>query len=391
MPQNGAERTCMSLSDALERLPLVDHHCHGVLPGALNRATFEDLITEGFEPAPAGTSHFDSPLGLAIRRWCAPALGLDPMSSPQAYLERRSELGAKEVNRLLLRGAGVEDILVDTGYRAGDVLGPEELGRLAAAKAYEIVRLEAVAEAVARNGVDPSEYAEAFGRALEEATVGAVGLKTIVAYRGGFAFDPAQPGKDEVVWAADRWLRACEGREPRLDDPVLLRHGIWAGARLGAEQGLPLQFHAGYGDPDLTLHLTNPSLLTELIRSLGELGVTVVFLHCYPYHREAGYLAQVFPHVCFDVGLTINYTGPAAARVLAEAMELAPFGKLLYSSDAFGLAELHHLGAVLFRRALGEVLDDWVSRDECSVEEAERIAELVGRANARRIYRLAEG
>jgi hypothetical protein len=72
-------------------------------------------------------------------------------------------------------------------------------------------------------------------------------------------------------------------------------------------------------------------------------------------------------------------------------MELAPFGKLLYSSDAFGLAELHHLGAVLFRRALGEVLDDWVSRDECSVEEAERIAELVGRANARRIYRLAEG
>ena len=38
-------------------------------------------------------------------------------------------------------------------------------------------------------------------------------------------------------------------------------------------------------------------------------------------------------------------------------MELAPFGKLLYSSDAFGLPELYLLGAHTFRVALAEVLD----------------------------------
>jgi len=32
-----------------------------------------------------------------------------------------------------------------------------------------------------------------------------------------------------------------------------------------------------------------------------------------------------------------------------------------------------------------------VRRDECSAAEADRIAELVGRANARRIYPLGDG
>jgi len=41
--------------------------------------------------------------------------------------------------------------------------------------------------------------------------------------------------------------------------------------------------------------------------------------------------------------------GAAAATVLAEALELAPYAKMLYSSDAWGPAELHYLGALLWR------------------------------------------
>ena len=135
-----------------------------------------------------------------------------------------------------------------------------------------------------------------------------------------------------------------------------------------------------------TLHLVNPSLLTDLVRALGELGVTVVFLHCYPYHREAAYLAAVFSHVYFDVGLALHYTGPSAVRILTEAMELAPFTKQLYSSDAYALAEFHYLGAVAFRRSLAAILENWVRREECAAADADRIAELLGRANAHRIY-----
>jgi len=37
-----------------------------------------------------------------------------------------------------------------------------------------------------------------------------------------------------------------------------------------------------------------------------------------------------------------------------------PFHKLLYSSDAFGLAELHYLGATGFRRDLGGIIGDFI-------------------------------
>ncbi|MDP8978388.1 MAG: amidohydrolase family protein [Actinomycetota bacterium] len=172
---------------------------------------------------------------------------------------------------------------------------------------------------------------------------------------------------------------------------MLLRFGIWSGADLARRRGLPLQFHAGFGDPDLTLHRTDPSLLTDLLRALAGWEVDVVLLHFYPYHRQAAYLAAVLPNVYFDVGLALNHTGAAAGSVLAEALELAPFTKHLYSSDGWGLAELHHLGAVLFRRGLTRLLDGWVAADACTAGDAERIAWLIGVGNARRVYPLPAG
>jgi uncharacterized protein len=371
-----------------EPVPLVDHHCHEVEAGELDRPAFELLINEGFDPPAPGTSHFESPIGLAVRRWCGPALDLDPLAPADDYVARRSELGAEEVNRRLLAGAGLEALLLDLGYRPEAPLPPTAMGAMAGGRWFEVVRLEKVAEAVAAGGVEADEYPDELARSLEDAAAGAVGFKSIVAYRGGFEFDPSPPDRDEVVRAAASWLgRAGSGRL-RLEDPVLLRHGIWTGVELARQRGFPIQFHSGFGDPDLRLRLADPSLLTDLVLELRGLGVNVVFLHCYPYHREAAYLAGVLPNVYFDVGPMLNYTGPSATSVLAEALELAPFTRHLYSSDAFGLAELHYLGAVLFRRALGRVLDGWIDEEECSPRDAERIVRLLSRENARRIYPL---
>ena len=44
--------------------------------------------------------------------------------------------------------------------------------------------------------------------------------------------------------------------------------------------------------------------------------------------------------------------------MLAETLKLAPFHKLLYSSDAYGLAELYLLAAVGFREGLGRCSTD---------------------------------
>ena len=370
-----------------EPLALIDHHVHGVVTGDLGRAAFELLITEASgRPAP-GTTMFDSQLGFSLRRWCAPVLDLEPSASPEDYLRRRAELGTAEVNRRLLTAAGVARWLVDTGYQGDQLTTPEQLVQASGTPASHVVRLEAVAERVARAGTTAAGWAALFAEELAIATAqtGAVGYKSIVAYRYGFDFDPARPGPSDVTAAAGRLLRAIETcPSARLDDQVLLRHLIWTAIDIGR----PLQFHVGFGDTDVRLHRSNPTLLTDFLVATEPAGTPVMLLHCYPYHREAGYLAHVFSHVYMDVGAILNHVGARSAAVLGEALELTPFGKMLYSSDAFGLPELHYLGAIGFRRDIAKVTGQFVADGMWTAADADRVAVLIGSANANRVYQL---
>ncbi|MGH3871062.1 MAG: amidohydrolase family protein [Pseudonocardiaceae bacterium] len=376
--------TADPLRSAVEALRLVDHHVHGAAP--VDGARFEAGCTESPWPPPAGTTHLDSQLGFAVRRWCAPVLDLSPHTDTDTYLARRRELGAKEVTRRLLAASGIGWFLVETGYRAEEILGPVEMATASGATAAEVVRLESVAEEVATRGVDAAGFADRFASMLDERARHAMALKSIIAYRHGLDFDPAPPSSGEVRRVAGQWLRRQETGQRRLTDPVLLRHLLW----VSLDHGLPLQFHVGYGDPDLTMHRCDPSLMTDFLRQVQDRQVPVMLLHCYPYHRTAGYLAHVFPHVYFDVGLAVNYTGARSRAIVAESLEVAPFGKVLFSSDAWGPAELHYLGAVLWRRAMTSVLGEWVESGEWSGADAVRVAQMVGAGNATRVYRLDE-
>ncbi|MER5519598.1 amidohydrolase family protein [Streptomyces sp. NPDC002763] len=368
------------IREALDTLPLVDHHCHGAVTADLCPADFESLLTEG--AVWPGVSPFDSPVGMAVRRHCAPLLDLDRHAPAADYLARRGELGWQEVNRRFLTAAHAETFCVDTGYAPHPVTSPAGLADASGAAAYEVVRLESIAEEVAARGIDAGDYAAAFRAAAEEAVrrPGVIAVKSVAAYRTGFDLDPARPTYSEVTRAAALWF----ARGGKLTDPVLMRHLLWTAVALG----LPLQLHAGFGDSDLRLHLADPALLTDWLR-LTAGTIPVLLLHCWPYQRQAAYLATVFEHVHLDVGLALHYVGPArAGSVLAEAMEITPFRKLLYSSDAYGVSEFHLLGALSFRQGLAGLLQERVDADELSPADAVRIAAWTGRDNARRLYGL---
>lgn len=361
-------------------LPLVDHHCHGVVTRDVTGGDFEAMLTEADAPSPLGTSLFESLIGLAVRARCAPVLDLPKHAPAEVYLRRRAELGAAEVARRFLRATGTTDFLLDGGFLPDALTTTAGFAGLAGARAHDVVRLEQVAEAVI-GGTTAAGFAAAFADELGKRAEKAVGLKSIAAYRVGLELAGSPPSAAEVEAAAGRWLAAGGGR---LADEVLHRHLVFTGLELG----LPVQFHVGYGDADVDLHRCDPLLLTPLLRATRGRGVPILLLHNYPFHRHAAYLAQVFEHVFVDAGLITHNAGFRAPAVLAELLELAPFGKVLFSTDAFGLAELYHLGTALFRQGLSDFVCAALDADAMSEKDAVRLCASVGHENAKRIYRL---
>lgn len=365
-------------------LPLVDHHCHGVVEAELTGDEFRSLATESDWPAPAGTDSLDSPFGLAVRRFCAPVLGLEPLAPLDDYLARRRSLGAVEANRLLLRSTGTSHYLLDTGIRDARLTSPDATALRADARVREIVRIERVAEDFASESTAAGFVAK-FPETLAARTREAVAVKSIIAYRHGFDIPAERPSGREVLQAADDWFRTAEESGSfRVTDPVLLRFGLWS----GIDTGLPMQLHTGYGDSDVQLFRADPSRLNPLLHATRSLGTNFMLLHCYPFIREAGILAQVFPHVYLDVGLVSHYLGPSAGTSIRQAMEVAPFSKILYSSDSYGLAEHYAVSAASWRTSFAALMDDWIASGWATENDAKRIASMVASENASRVYNL---
>ena len=258
-------------------------------------------------------------------------------SNEDAVYAHRVESDPAEYASRLLRATGTELLLVDDGFPPpGTGVEWRELGELAGCEARPVLRIERVAEA---GGIEAVREEVSAARAN-----GFAALKTISAYRTGL----------ELERVHDFVVSALEANEST-----------------GA--ALPVQVHCGFGDWDLHLWRADPGYLKPLLERFGE--TTFVLLHCYPFVREAGWLAHVYGNVYFDLSLTIPHVA-RPVEALQEALELAPLSKLLYASDAARTPELYLLAATWWRDALAEVLDD------------EDDARLVLRENARGVYRL---
>lgn len=367
---------------ATESLALVDHHCHGLVPTPLTGDGFRLLATEADRLSGPGQETLDSPFGLGIRSRCAPLLDLPRHIGIDAYLDRRTELGADEVNRRLMGASGISRLLIDTGFEASPVASPAAMEEITGLPAHEIVRLERVAEALAPT-TTAATFADDFLAALTAAAEHAIGFKSIIVYRYGFDIPAEAPSAAEVVEAAGRWLAAVgTSGDRRLSEPVILRHLLWTAIPFGK----PIQIHTGYGDSDIELFRADPSRATRFFEATVDSGTVFTLLHCYPFIREAGILSQVFPHVYCDVGSITHYLGPSAGVAIRHMMEIAPFTKVLFSSDAYGLAEQYLVSAEVWRTELGRLLDGWIADDWTTADEARRIATLIASGNAARIY-----
>jgi hypothetical protein len=228
----------------------------------------------------------------------------------RAVYEHRLARSPEEYASSLLRATGTEFLLLDDGFPdAGEGFDCDAMGEIAGCRARPVLRIESRSNPEAEIATARAE--------------GFAALKTIAAYRGGLDL-----GAEHPLW------RVLEANDD-TGDP------------------LPVQVHCGFGDSDVLLQRADPSLLKPLIERFPTMPF--VLLHCYPFVREAGWLAHVYPNVYFDLSLTIPHVA-RPAEMVGEALELAPWSKLLYGSDAALTPELYFLAAKRWRKALGEVL-----------------------------------
>ncbi len=321
----------LPLLDVLSSVGLVDHHAHGILAESPSLDEFRGLFSESTDPRQ--WPHIAT--GITYRRAMhelAALFGVE--ATEEAVHGFRQSRDFDEYAATLLRATNTALLLVDDGFPPpGTGIEWERLGELAGCRAAPVLRIET------HDAHDVAGAREA----------GFVALKTIAAYRGGL---------DRV---SEDVVAALEANEA-TGDP------------------LPVQVHCGFGDADLHLWRADPSYLKPLIERFRE--TPFVLLHCYPFVREAGWLAHVYGNVWFDLSLTIPHVARPAEHV-SEALELAPVSKLLYASDAARTPELYFLAAKWWREALAEVLDEALPPDE-----GEAAGRAILRDNALALYRL---
>lgn len=367
----------------------IDHHCHPLRrwPFIRTQLDLRSAFTEALDQDVVG-GHAASTVAYqdAIHRLAA-HLGCE--ATEAAVLERRQRADPATYAKNLFEPTRTERMLVDTGFAGDDSFALKEQQDALGIPQHEVVRLETLAESLVESVGTAAEWLEATRVALREAVQrGAVGVKTICAYRASLRLRPV--ADQELGDAFDALKdRPGSGGPPRLTGNSLCHALLFEAARECRDLDVPLQVHCGFGDPDEDLAETSPLGLRPLFIDPNYRGLKIALLHCYPYHRAAAYLCSVFPGVFMDLSLTIPFAGLDGFRAMKETLGLCPTSKLLYASDATRYPEVYFVAATTHREALAEALGELVDRNVLSHHEAMVAGRQVLAENARQIYRLA--
>jgi predicted TIM-barrel fold metal-dependent hydrolase len=250
--------------------------------------------------------------------------------------------------RGLFSDVGITGMLIDPGAEAFPTeAGVSPYADVADLPMWDLVRIDPLVDRLIGAGATAQEIVQSVEEQLaSRAAHGAVGAKTVLAYRTGLAVDPRAD-----LAAADVSLRSdlpVRRRGKALRDLVFRR--VLACC---TDLGLPLQVHTGFGDSDIRLRDADPLLLEEVLRTAEGEAASVVLLHGgFPWHEQVAYLASTRPRVWVDFSLSDLVSPATTADRLLRLIDLAPTSRLLLGSDGHGAPETHWF-------AVGTLRDAW--------------------------------
>lgn len=271
--------------------------------------------------------------------------------------------------RFLLEDAGVQKMVIDEGFGTKteipiphvllfriETIINDNLFSLSFDKAIEFF------EQVLREKIKKEKYA---------------GFKSIIAYRTGLKIlcneDLAR--KDFYLDERDWYGRVSKGFRDYLFCKTM---------QIAKELKVPFQVHTGAGDRDIKLELSRPAYLTNIVRKYEG---KIVFVHSgFPYHRETAWMAYLFPSVYLDVSQVFPFGTVAGYDVLREVLQISPFNKVMYGSDAFEIPETAWISAKLFKKALTKVLEEMIEWGIINNRESNQVEQLIYTKNAEDLY-----
>jgi uncharacterized protein len=374
----------------LSAIPIIDHHTHSLLrdPGGLSLTAFQSFFTESDDPI----IHARHAAQTLFFRWAVKELagyfGCEP--SAEAVLAARNSLPAEDLAARMFRDANLPVLCVDYGFGAEANLTPDELAARIPGRVERLLRLETMAQDLILEHDTYDAFLEAYSAKVEAARAnGHIGLKSIIAYRTGLAIREWSRADALTVFQRVRTRAARDGKV-RLADQPLNDTLVLRALEIAERQGLPIQFHTGFGDPDVDLLLANPLHLRPLLHGGKYAHVPFVLLHAgYPYTRELSYLAAVLANVYMDLSLAIPHVAADIPTLVQTALSLAPTSKVLFSTDAYSIPEISWIAARWGRWGIGSALDRWLSGGMISAAEAAEIAHQLLHGNAEEVYKIS--
>jgi predicted TIM-barrel fold metal-dependent hydrolase len=128
--------------------------------------------------------------------------------------------------------------------------------------------------------------------------------------------------------------------------------------------------------------------LRSVLEDSAYRSMPVVLLHgCWPYFREGAYLASVYGNAYLDLSYAVPFISIGEMTSMTRAaLAVAPFSKLMYSSDGSRIPELYWISAKDGRKVIGSVLGELVADGDLDPGQARDAGERILRDNALRLY-----
>jgi uncharacterized protein len=389
----------------LSNIPVVDVHCHPYTrKDALSAAEFTNVTAFG-----GGSATYLAEGGLVVD--AAALARLQRAKRDTVYFHnlihrmsdyfgctpdveavaaaRTNAIGAEgyeTYNTRMLKSAGIATLVMDFGYP----VPPIPVAQFCAETGVEVVpiyRIEVLIAELLATDIGWADFKRRFDETIADALThqGFRGLKSIIAYRTGLDISPLSRNPDQGMAALEAIRRGTDGGAMKKLRDYFFCHAL----ELCMEHNVPMQIHTGMGDWQVQLTACRPALLMDLLRFPTFRACRVLLVHTgYPYHAEAGYIANVLPNVWCDVSEGIPFAGQGARRIVSELLEMAPLSRVCYGSDAFGTAEPFYVSALLGKRAVAQALESLIADGMLSEEEAREAAVRILGRNARELYGL---